>query len=374
MSETVVETCSRPGCDEPGTSLCGSCRLVKYCCRICQVEDWPRHKEADCQGHIRKIGMAHLQQAKGFRRDRNFVQTIRYSELALVKLKQLNDRPIKAIDDALSYKFNALNFMDQNREALECAKERYCLYLREHTHPPAIHASFDLIESCIHNKEFVDAELYARTTWETITLSRDSHIPDDRRQWFTAQGAYYLALAMCELAQNRGDIPPEGNQAVGQEAIGLARKALEIHIQLYGNEDSGVAAAMSLLARTLDYFNEDNDVLRLIEQAMAITARVEGSSTVNVGVGENNLGDAYRKRATRAHAANDLDRELANLELALYHYREALRIFRAVNHVDAADESARSIVEVEEELRQFTVARAASVAVVAAAAAAATNG
>ena len=347
-----METCSRPGCDEPGTSLCGSCRLVKYCCRICQVEDWPRHKEVDCQGHLRKVGMAHLQKADGFRRDRNLVQLLRYSELALVKLKQLKDRPIEAIDDALRYKFNALNLMGRHREALECVKERYCLYLREHTHPPAIRASFSLIESCLHNKEYVDAELYARTTWETITLSRDSHIPDNRRHWFTAQGAYYLAFAMLELAKNGGDIPPEGNQAVGQEAIGLARRALEIRTQLYGNEDSVVAAATLLRARTLDYFNEDNDVeeevIRLIEQAMAITARVEGSSTVNVGVGENNLGDAYRKRATRARAANDLDRVLANLELALPHYREALRIFRAVDRLDAADESARSIVEVEE--------------------------
>ena len=67
--------------------------------------------------------MAHLQKAKEFYRDDNWVQTLRYSELALVKLKQLNDRPIEAIDNALRCKFSALNMMDQNREALECAKE-----------------------------------------------------------------------------------------------------------------------------------------------------------------------------------------------------------------------------------------------------------
>ena len=133
--------------------------------------------------------MAHLQKAKGFGRDRNWVQTLRYSDLALVKLKQLNDRPIVALDDALRCKFNSLNFMGRYRESLECAQERYCLYLTSHTHPPAINASFWLIESCIHNNEFVDAELYARTTWETITLSRDSHIPDNLRQYFTATGA-----------------------------------------------------------------------------------------------------------------------------------------------------------------------------------------
>ena len=55
--------CTRPGCDQPGPSLCASCRLVGYCCRTCQVEDWLRHKETDCQGHLRKIGMSHLQKA-----------------------------------------------------------------------------------------------------------------------------------------------------------------------------------------------------------------------------------------------------------------------------------------------------------------------
>ena len=67
--------CTRPGCDQPGPSLCASCRLVGYCCRTCQVEDWPRHKEEDCQGHLRKIGMSNLQKARGFNRDRNHFAT-----------------------------------------------------------------------------------------------------------------------------------------------------------------------------------------------------------------------------------------------------------------------------------------------------------
>ena len=362
MSEAAeVGICARPGCDQPGLSLCASCRLVGYCCRTCQVEDWPRHKEVDRQGHIRKVGMAHLQKAKGFDQDDNFVQSLRYSELAIVKLKQLNDRPIEAIDDALHYKFTALNFMNQNREALECAQERYCLYLTKHTHPPAIEASFDLIESCIFNGEYEDAELYARTTWETITLSRDSHIPDNRRQWFTAQGAYYLAFAMFKLAEH-GDIPPEENQAVGQEVITLARRALEINTQLHGLENADVANAMSLFADILAYFHnvDDVEVLRLYEQSIAIQARVEGSSSVNVAVGELNLGNVYHRRAKRARAANDLDRYVANLELSLPHYREAARIYRAVNYADKADKADQSIHKVEEALRQCTIARSAA--------------
>ena len=206
------------------------------------------------------------------------------------------------------------------------------------------------------------AELYARTTWETITLSRDSHIPDDRRQYFTANGAYYLAFAMYELAKN-GDIPPEANQVVGLEAIALARRALEIFTQLlHGLEHDAIANSMIVLARALDYFNnvDDDEVLRLYEQSIAITARVEGSSTVNVGAGEKNLAVAYYNKAKRARTANDLDRELANLELALPHYREAARIYRAANYVDRADKAAQCVVQVEEALRQIRIAKAAA--------------
>ena len=356
-----LATCKRPGCDQPGVSLCASCRLVGYCCRTCQVEDWPRHKETDCQGHIRKIGMAHLQKAKGFFRDNNWMQTLRYSELALVKLKQLNDRPIEALDEALSHKFDALNFMDRDREALECAQERYCLYLTSHTHPPAIVASFCLIESCIHNEEYEDAALYARTTWETITLSRDSHIPDADREWFTAQGAYYLARAMLKLAEN-GDVPPEENQTVGQEATGLARRSLEIFTQLHGLEHQDVANAMILLADALASFNnvEDVEILRLYEQSISITARMQGRLSVNVAVGENNLADAYHKRARRAHTVNDLDQELDNLQESLLHCREAARICRAINLVEKADDFAQCVAEVEEEVRQCTIAQTAA--------------
>ena len=350
--------CTRPGCDHPGPSLCASCRLVGYCCRTCQVEDWPRHNETDCQGHLRKIGMSNLQKAERFGRVRNWVQLLRYSEVALVKLKRLNDRPIEALDKALHVKFDALSRMDRNREALECAQERYCLYLTSHTHPPAIHASFDLIESCIHNKEYQDAALYARTTWETITLSRDSHIPDNQLQMFTAEGAYYLASAMLALAQHR-DIPPEANQAVGQEAIGLARRALEINTQLYGLEDDSVANAMNLVADALDYFNnvDDVEVLRLHEQSIEITARVEGSSSVNVAVGEESLATAYQNKAKRAHAANDLDRKMANFELALRHYIDAARIYRATNHIERADRVEQVIVDVEEGLQECRIER-----------------
>ena len=168
---------------------------------------------------------------------------------------------------------------------------------------------------------------------------------------------------MLELAKN-GDIPPEANQTAGQEAIALARRALEIHTQLHGLEHSDVADDMSLLADLLNYFNnvDDDEVLHLYEESIAIQARVEGSLSVNVAVGEEHLAIAYKNRAARARTVNDLDRELTNLELALLHYREAVRIYRSVNHLNSADQVEQSIVKVEEALRLCTIARIAAVA------------
>ena len=158
---------------------------------------------------------------------------------------------------------------------------------------------------------------------------------------------------MFHLAKD-GDIPPEGNQTAGQEAIALVRRALEIRTQLYGTEHPHVADAMKLLADALDYFNnvDDNEVIRLYEQSIAIHARVEGSLSVNVDVGKMNLGIAYHNRAKRARAAHDLNRELTSLEQALPNYSEAARIFRATNREDETVEAEQRVVQVEEKLCQ----------------------
>ena len=63
-------------------------------------------------------------------------------------------------------------------------------------------------------------------------------------------------------------------------------------------------------------------------------------------------------RASRARSANDLDRCLADTELALPHYRETARIYRAINHVDTADSILRDVAETEESIRLMEIARA----------------
>ena len=311
------------------------------------------------------MGMAHLEKATGFHREQNWAQSLRYAELALTKLKQLKDRrleTVKILDDAFACKFHPLQRMCRHKEALECAKERYTLWAMNHMRNPRMfEAAFQLIQSCLHNNEFEDAALYAHTAHEMVVNDADGIIPSDQRESLLAEGSYWLSRATFFLAQ-AGGIPPKEKQKAGEEAIALARKALEIHTQLHGIESDRVSADITTLADVLDFFNDvdDDEILRLYEQANAITSRLEGSSSVNVAVGEGNLGGAYHNRAERAHAANDLDRCIANLELALPHYREAARIFRAINHVDNADRALRHAVEIEENIRQIEIARAAA--------------
>ena len=292
--------------------------------------------------------MAHLEMAKRFYEQRNFPQTLRHADLAVTKLKQLKDRPVEDLSEALRCKYWSMNMTGQYKDSLECAKEWYCLWLTKHTHPIAIDAGFAVIESCMHNKEYTDAVLYASTTWETLTLSRDSHIPDDKLQSYIAQGAKLLAKSTLALAES-GGMPAEEKQAAGVETITLARRALEMCPQLFGTESSQVAESMAVLSRALDYFNDvdDDEVPRLYEQSKAIYTRVHGPLSQNVAAAEKNLGLSYSTRAARASAADDLDRCVANMELAIPRFREAGRIYRAINRMDEADDATRAAVNTE---------------------------
>ena len=152
MSQAVAEVkpCANPGCDQPGTKSCSACKTTVYCCVICQTADWNHHKE-ECSGNLLKVGMAHLAKAKGFHQQQNWVQTLRYGELAATKLKQLKDRrleTVQLINDALISQYNALQFMVRDREALECIKECYTLWAMNHLrNPGSMNAALLLIQS-----------------------------------------------------------------------------------------------------------------------------------------------------------------------------------------------------------------------------------
>ena len=222
----------------------------------------------------------------------------------------------------------------------------------------AIDAAFVLIHSCIQNNEFADAHLYASTLYEIINHKHDNKIPEDQRQRYIAEGACFLAQAKLRLAMG-GNIPPEEKQKAGQEAIALARRALEIHTQLEGTGSENVAIGMGALADVLAYFHDDEDeeILRLFEQSKAIFARLQGCSSLNVAKSDEKLGNSYYNRAVIARAANDLDRCKANLVLALPRYRDAARIYQAFNYTDDADTSAKKVMDIEIKLAYMTVTR-----------------
>ena len=355
-----METCANPGCEQPGTSGCASCRLVGYCSRTCQTAHWNHHRE-ECQGHLRKVGMTHRNKANVLLREHNWPQALHHSDLAATKLKQLKDRPVEDLSDALECKCTALGFLGRYVEQLECAKEWYCLWNTKPTDVGAIDAAFALIESCITNKEYADAYLYSSTLYEIINHKHDNKIPDDQRQKYIARGAYVLAEATLRLARD-GGIPSEEKQKAGQEAIALARKALEIHTQLFGAESDKVACDMCGLADALDFNDDENDeeeIIRLFTQTIAIMSRVYGSSSTRVATIVCNVGLVYYRRAKKAYDTRDLHRYVTNLELALPRYREATRIFRAVNRIDHADSAAKTTDEIEDLLRQ--IARAVAV-------------
>jgi tetratricopeptide (TPR) repeat protein len=233
------------------------------------------------------VGKAHLDKAVGFHTQQNWIQALRYAEIAATKLKQLKDRrleTVQLIDRAMICKFDALQRLGRHRKALECIQECYTLWAMNHLrNPGSMKAALMLIQSCIHNHEYEDAENYARHAYFMIAEMTDNFIPSDGYPKFLADVSYYLAQAIYRWAE-AGGIPPEQKQKAGEEAIEHARKALELNSQLHGTESSKVAMGMSAIADVLDFFNDidDDESLRLCEQAGAITRRVEGSSSTNV--------------------------------------------------------------------------------------------
>ena len=359
-----LEICANPGCSQPGTNKCSACKTTAYCCVICQTAHWILHKE-ECQGHLLKVGKAHVDKAEGFHREQNWMQTLRYGKLAATKLKQLKDRrleTVQLINAALQLNYDALQLMDRHKEAMEYAKECYTLWAMNHLrNPGTIRAALILIQCCVHNGELEDAERCARHTYFMIAEMTDNFIPADQLQELLADVSHWLAVTIFHFAKS-GGIPPEEEQKAGEEAITRAREAMDIHTRLHGTESSDVAADMSALADVLDFFNnvDDDEAPRLYKHAIAIYRRVEGSSSENVARTETWLGTAHLTRAGRARTANDLDRFITNLELGLPHLREAARIFRHINCIDKSDGILLLATRAEEDIRMYRITRAAA--------------
>ena len=105
----MATSCANPGCYQPGTIQCNTCKTIRYCGQACQAAHWAHHKE-DCEDVIcRKVGMAHSQKAFGFYNDKNWPQALHHADLAVTKLKQLKDRPVEDLSEAFKCKFWSLN-------------------------------------------------------------------------------------------------------------------------------------------------------------------------------------------------------------------------------------------------------------------------
>ena len=363
MATVIPSGCSNLGCDQPGTNKCSACKTTFYCGPTCQTAHWAHHKE-ECEGHLLKVGNAHLAKADGFFAASSWVQVLRYSDLALAKFNAMKKRPLEAISQALALKSTALRQVDRNAESLQCSKDMYNLWAlaRGPAHPQTIEAAFYLINALLQNHEYEDAEFYARTLWEIIHTNnhRDNDIPGNKREEYVAMAAQLLAQGIWQLAKS-GGIPPEEKQKAGEEAIARARQALEMYIQLYGAENEGVAAVTAVLANVLDHFsdNVDDEVFSLYQQAIAIHTRVNGCLTANVAGYEYNLGAAYHRRAVSG-VEDGLEQYVGYLKLALPHFRESARINTTHNHVDASRDALRIVVEIEERLREIETAKAAA--------------
>ena len=253
-------------------------------------------------------------------------------------------------------KSDALCFTNWMKECLEYSTERYNLWAlaRGPAHPDTIDATFQLIQSLMHNKDYANAEKCAYHLWDILNTNNheDNRIPADKLQEYLARGAMEYARATLALAE-AGGFPPAEIKKAGEEAIVLARKSLAIRMEQDGMDGTvEVAASMLTLTQVLQYFNDvDDEVLRLYQQSIAIHARVEGRLSYNVAVGEFNLGNAYNLQATKVptmFTINDQEVCLANWDRALARYREAARTFTAIGHGEMAAKSHKKAMECEE--------------------------
>ena len=189
------------------------------------------------------------------------------------------------VDKVMEVHYNLLTSVKQHQKALVCAKEWNSMLNDRSNKNLNLAAIVALVESSIHNNEYVEAERIARGLWKTIT-SELHHIPEDQRQPIVSRGAHWLAQAAYYLAVHDG-VEAEEKELIGEEVISLARRALEIDTQLCGIESDKVAAHMTLVARVLKYFKRivDDEVLRMYEQRRQVAA------TARRRKGSGNAGD-----------------------------------------------------------------------------------
>ena len=112
--------------------------------------------------------------------------------------------------------------------------------------------------------DYEQAVLIARTAHDMVVNDTENIIPADKFSFLHAQAYEYLACALFRLSDS-GRVPRAEKTKTGEEAIALARKALELHTELEGEDSYQVAKVCNTLADALDHFNNvgDDEILRL---------------------------------------------------------------------------------------------------------------
>ena len=118
FNNATTVLCSHPGCSQPGTKFCASCKTTGYCSAECQTADWPYHK-GSCEGRLEKMGKDYLEKALAFHRNGDWSNLLKYCDLALTKLNLMKKKPLENITQACEYKIDALRALGRCEEALE---------------------------------------------------------------------------------------------------------------------------------------------------------------------------------------------------------------------------------------------------------------
>ena len=111
-NDATAALCSHPACSQPGTKFCGMCKTVGYCCANCQTADWPRHK-VSCEGQLLKVGKGHLDKARVFHQNCDWLKSLHRYNLALEIMNRLKKRPHQDISEARRYESQARRTLDQ---------------------------------------------------------------------------------------------------------------------------------------------------------------------------------------------------------------------------------------------------------------------
>ena len=109
-----------------------------------------------CEEELHKSGTAYIAKSMECYGNRNYLEMLRNSDLALAKLNEMKKRRLETISEALAVQCQALKFMGRHVEALQSAKAMYNLCEMETgpAHLCTIDSAFYLVESSLFNRQF----------------------------------------------------------------------------------------------------------------------------------------------------------------------------------------------------------------------------